>query len=160
MKNAASKILGAALVVCALLVVPALVATGHLSAVTAFQLSAGLGLVGTVTVTYRFPVSGTTPPTAIQASVQNVVTAIINWAEADTIGTVTHNFGLQSGTYPGNLTQLFPEIIWYLQSGQTVMPAITFVLTDGNTITFGKQSAVGTGGSVVVIIRRPATPGM
>ena len=107
-----------------------------------------------VTVTYAYPVAGTTGPTAAQAGA-GVVTAVINWAESDTTGLITHNFGLQTQTFPGNTGQLFPEIIWYLQSGQTVMPAVTFSLTSGNVITFGKQSAVGSGGSMVVIITRP-----
>ena len=119
---------------------------------------AGLAVIaGTVTVTYAYPVAGTTAPTATQASTQPTVTATINWAEADTTGLITHNFGLQTQTYTPNTGQLFPEIIWYCVAGQTVAPAVTFALTSGNVITFGKTSAVGTGGTIVVIVRRPNT---
>lgn len=112
-----------------------------------------------VTVTYKYPVAGTTPPTAIQASQVPTVTGIIEWADADTTGLFTHNFGLQTQTFTPNVGQFFPEIISYASAAGTAVANAQFVLTNGNVITFGKTSAAGTGGTLVVIVRRPYSAG-
>ncbi len=153
------KYFGAALIACAVLVLPALVFAGRVSVLDAFNVAVWFGLAGAVTVTYKYPVSSTTPPTATQSSQVQAVTATINWLEADTTGTITHNFGLQTATFPGNTGQLFPEIIFYPTAGQTVAADYRFVLTDGNVITFHKTAGNGTGGTVHVIVRRPHSVG-
>lgn len=159
--------LGVALVALALIALPALAVTSQNSEVPGgshalgWIISLGLsaGLVGVVT--YAFPVGGATAPTQIQSSQIPVVTGTIVFADADTSLLFTHNFGLSTGL-PGAFTggqpgllSLFPEIGWYQSGVTTVAPVFSFTLTSGNAITFSKTSLLGTGGTIIVAVRRP-----
>jgi hypothetical protein len=165
MKFNAMKFFGAALLALALVLVPALVDPQHM--VWALTAASMLGLAGAVTVTYKFPVSGTTPPTAIQSSRIPTVTGLINWLESDTTGLFTHNFGISTGLgFAGlqpSLLSFFPEVIItpVLNSG-TVYPniQIDYTTSDGNQLVFFKGSIAGTGGTVLLTVRKPHSIGM
>lgn len=171
MNHNATKYFGAALLALALLVVPALAATSadthQGSHMPAWVLVIGAaGLAGAVTVTYKYPVSGTTPPTAIQSSQFTKVTGIINWLESDTLGFITHNFNVATaagfaGIQP-SIASFFPECVITpsLNSG-TVFPniQIDYTTATGNQLPFFKGSTAGTGGTVVFTVHKPNSLG-
>lgn len=156
------KVLGAALLALALL--PAAVLVFHIQLVPAL-LMLGTGIAGTVTVTYAsFQdgsglhggfTGGTTAPTQAQSATVNAVVAQVSMADTDTTATVTHNFGLTAA----QAAALQPYITHYIQSlgSNTTAPVFTFALTNTNVITVNKVSNTGTGGTLVVIVRRPQT---
>jgi hypothetical protein len=119
------------------------------------------GIAGTVTVTYAYPVAGTTPPTLIQSSQVNVVTASVNFADGDTTAPVTHNLAVGTAApNPLNTAGLFPEVSVYWSTAGMAFPALAVALTSGNVITLSKgNTAAGSGGTAVVVIRRPGSPG-
>lgn len=112
-------------------------------------------LVGVVTVTYKYPVSGLVAPTAQQVRVLSMVTATLNWGDTDTSATITHNFGLSSA----ELADLFPVPVVYAiaLNGSPSAPAPFVNLTDGNTITITKSSVTNSGGTFNVVVFRPHT---
>ncbi len=164
----AFKFLGVALVALALMTLPALAVTSHsLTAVQSMNLLMGVGLIGAVTLTWKFPISGTVPPTAAQASQVPTQTAVVNWLESDTTFLFTHNMNI--ATAPGfagiqpSLASLFPEVIItpMLNSG-TVVPNIQvdYSTSTGNVLVFFKGSIAGTGGTLAVTVRRPHSVGL
>lgn len=119
-------------------------------------------------VTYVFPVSGTTPPSAVKMNQpggsNTLVIAQVNMLDADTLVALIHNFGLSSapGSTNAGISEqaaLFPVLSWYFDIvGETNLPYITFVPTPGNvanSINVGKQ--VGGGFTAVVQLLRPHT---
>lgn len=162
MKNG-RKYFGAALIALAVLAVPALAA--HINIGTVMLLSMSLGLVGAVTVTYKFPVSSTTTaPTAVQSSQTQVVTGTVNWLESDTIARFTHNLGIATavgfaGSKP-TIAQGFPDVHVLPVGADTVAPVMSFVFTDGNVVTINKGSIAGTGGTLLVAVYRPQSIGV
>jgi len=167
----AIKFLGVALVALALIALPALAVTSSQEAQhhggSLITWALGIGLVGAVTVTYKFPVSGTTPPTAIQASQVPTITGLVTWLESDTTGLFTHNFGLATttgaaGSQP-SLASFFPEVIItpILNSG-TVFPnvQIDYASSTGNQLVFAKGSIAGTGGTLLFTVRKPHSIGL
>lgn len=124
---------------------------------------AGAGIAGTVTVTYKWPVSSTTAPTGAQAAKTMVVVAEVNWADSDTTSLVTHNFGL--GTVVTNqfptTGQYMPEVILTPVSASTApFSSQTIAWTNSVAITIGKGSIVGSGGTFVIYMRLPHSIGM
>jgi hypothetical protein len=113
---------------------------------------AAAGLLGTVgTPTYAYPVSGTTAPTAAQAALVNVQTVQVNFADADTTGTITHNWAFSAAA----LARLEPLVQIYQNAGGTPSPLLIVTLAT-NTVVLTKQStAAGSGGTVTVILQRP-----
>ncbi len=119
-----------------------------------------IGESGAVVVTYAYPGSGTVPATAQQASQVQAQTLQISFADADTTGLVTHNFGLQTATFTPNTGQFFPEVLLTPGVVGTAFPALGVVWTSGNVITIAKgNTATGSGGTYVVTIRRPHSMG-
>lgn len=110
------------------------------------------------TITYDNPVSGTTPPTAVRMLPLSRVTAIVNFADADTTALVTHNMNIPLVSVPTQHGQNFgnPWVTMRLStsSAGTVMPVISF--TRGtNTLTLTKLATVaGSNCSVEVSIER------
>ncbi len=183
----AFKFLGVALVALALMTLPALAVSPSSSSSQQFALSShqtgipfrepgtfhllslalAVGLIGTVTVTYKFPISGTVAPTAAQASQVPTITAVVNWLESDTTFLFTHNLNI--ATAPGfagiqpSLASLFPEVIIapMLNSG-TVYPnvQVDYSTSTGNVLVFFKGSIAGTGGTLAVTVRRPHSIGL
>lgn len=131
-------------------------------------LSSLMGLAGAVTVTYPYPLAGTTTvPTANQASQTNMIVAQVVWADADTLALVTHNFGLLTVDFlsPNNGGTVFTPTTGQLFPKVTVTPlaqaaAISFFIPPtvslaSNTITLGKGSVTGSGSTLAVYIERP-----
>ncbi len=122
-----------------------------------------LGIAGTVTLTYKYPVGTTVPPTAIQASQVQVVIGEVNWADSDTTTLFTHNFGIATapgfaGILPG-LISFFPEVMIVNSGVSTVAAAISVAWTNGTTLTLGKGSILGTAGTIIVYVRKPHSIG-
>ncbi len=122
-----------------------------------------LAVAGTVTLTYKYPVGTTVPPTAIQASQVQVVVGEVNWADSDTTTLFTHNFGIATapgfaGILPG-LISFFPEVMIVNSGVSTVAAAISVAWTNGTTLTLGKGSIVGTAGTIIVYVRKPHSIG-
>lgn len=102
------------------------------------------------TITYAYPVSGTTPPTLAQTS--NLVNAQVVWADADTTATITHNFNLSATS----VAQLRPTVIFNLDPSSTGTASATITVTKGQTVvTLTKSTAAGSGGTLNVAILRP-----
>lgn len=139
--------------------------TPHQAALAILSL---VGLAGAVTVTYPYPLAGTTAaPTAVQAASTNMIVAQVVWADADTLALVTHNFGLLTvdflspnlgGTVNTPTTgQLFPKVtVTPLVQGAAISFYIPPTVTLGqNTVTIGKGSVTGSGSTLAVYIERP-----
>lgn len=112
-----------------------------------------MGLGAAVVVTYTYPVTGVTPPTAAQAFRENAVTATIAWLDADTTAPIIHN-------WKNNATdraQQFPVPIVNVDTQGTAVPQISIVNTDSSTMTINKVAGAGTGGTVDVVLLRPHT---
>lgn len=116
--------------------------------------------LGTVTQTYIYPGSGTVPATGAQASAVYVQVAQVNFVDADTTATVTHNWGIgTTGAFP-NTGIFMPEVILTWSSAGTAFPALAVAWTNGNTITLAKgNTSTGSGGTVVVTMRKPHSTG-
>ena len=105
------------------------------------------------TITYTYPVAGTTAPTLAQALLCNMVVATVNWSDSEITARLTHNWGLSS-TQAGNLWPV--TIIDYLAGSTTTLPqAITVTYTNTNVITLTKSTVVGGQGTLVVTLLRP-----
>lgn len=114
--------------------------------------STAAGLFGTVVVTYKHAVSGTTPPTAIQASKVSALTALVSAADADTTFTITHNWNLTAA----QLAALQPWISWVYDTGGTGNTILAFSCAT-NSITVTKGNGAGSGGTYRVTVLRPNT---
>lgn len=158
---------GALLVlVLALALFPAAVMMAHHPAVF---LGLGLALGGLVTVTYpSFQTGagfgggytgGTSGPTQAQAYTQQAMAVQVSFADADTVASITHNFNVSAA----QLAALQPYIQWYCQALTTpatgTYAVLTFALTSANVITVNKTSNVGTGGTYVIVVRKPWSAG-
>lgn len=120
-----------------------------------------MGEAGVVVVTYAFPVSGVTAPTAVQASQVPTQTAQVFFADTDTQAVVTHNWGLPA-SFPGFL---FPECIMTKSLGggsdSSFATGFTFGLTNTNSITINKLSiGTGSGGTYNLVLRKPHSVGL
>lgn len=120
----------------------------------------------TATVTYGYPVPAgttqfiTTPPTTALAAQVNRVTALIQWIDADTIATVTHNFQVNTTfTFPFPNAALYqPDVVLNYISFVTGAPAALYIgsfLT--NTIVVQKTNVASTAGTVLVVMHRPGS---
>jgi hypothetical protein len=151
--------IGAVLIALALCALPA-AAFSHSILLTL----TGLSLVAGVTVTYasfqdgsgphQAFTGGTTAPTITQSQTVQAVVVTINMADADTTAVITHN--MQNSA--AQLAALQPYIQWYLSAmvaGATAAPLLTFALTSGNVVTVTKAAASSSGGTFIVIVRRP-----
>lgn len=154
-----TKYFGAALIVLAVLAVPALAA--HVDMGLLLTGALAFGVMGT-TVTYLYPVANTTTaPTAIQSSQAPTVVAQVVFVDADTTAAITHNFGIATaagfaGIQP-NIGQGFPEVIPSWIATSTVVATIGYTNTSGNVVTLTKASLLGTAGTLFVTIRKPHT---
>ena len=117
-------------------------------------LALGMGVMGAVTVTYKHPVSGTTPPTILQAMNCNTVTALVNLLDADTVITITHNWQISAA----RLAKLFPIVeqpVANSDSTNTIQPIFLVALTSSSVVTINKPTTVGTQGTYRVTLLRP-----
>jgi hypothetical protein len=112
-----------------------------------------------VTITYQYPVAGTTAPTAAQMLNKNTVRAtVIATADADTTATVIHNMGLTAA----QLAAGQPEIILtqILSQALTALSAWVVSAQAANSITLTKLTSTGSGNAspqLEVVIHRPHT---
>jgi hypothetical protein len=126
---------------------------------------------GTVTVTYSSFAAdnpspqvgpaftgGTTPPTAIQSSNVNRVNALVSFTDTDTTITFTHNMGL---TAAGAAAQEPDLVVWdtALGSSTTTPSGITWNVANTNVVVGTKANTAGSGRTISITARRPATPG-
>lgn len=119
-------------------------------------------IAGAVTVTYEYPVSGTTAPTATLMQNHNEVNALVSAADADTVITITHNWGLPSKDpegFPDGPAGLFPIVVINIRSDATttVEPIFQVSLTNTNAVVINKPTTVGTQGTYIVQILRPTS---
>jgi len=95
-----------------------------------------------VTVTYTYPVAGTTPPVAAQAANENAIVGTVTATlDADTTAVITHNWGLSAAQLAAG--QPFVRLVgtgateilsgWYVSAVAT------------NTVTLTKATTAGSG---------------
>lgn len=106
-----------------------------------------------VTVTYEYPVAGTTAPTAAQ--VASLVSAnVIATADADTTAVITHNLGLSAA----ELSAGFPlvDVTPLLAAAYTSQWAVTGAMANAVTLTKGTGAGSGNAAAQIrVQISRP-----
>lgn len=115
-----------------------------------------------LTVTYKYPVSGTVVPTVALMRNHNEVNALVNALDADTVVTITHNWGLpakDAGGFPNGPAGLFPIVIINTEtdSTNTLQPNWTVNLANTNAVVITKPTTVGTQGTYIVQILRPTS---
>jgi hypothetical protein len=106
------------------------------------------------TITYAYPVAGTTPPTLAQALLCNMVTATVFWSDSEVTALLTHNWGLTAA----QSANLWPVVIIEYDTGSlTTLPqAITVNLSSStNVVTLNKSTVVGGNGTLLVTLLRP-----
>lgn len=107
------------------------------------------------TVNYKWPVSGTTAPTALQASQVSTINAQVVLADADTVAVVTHNWNLSAA----DLAAYFPIVSSFVEgsgTGGAILATILTTLTNSVAVTISKVStAAGTAQTLVVSLSRP-----
>ena len=130
----------------------------------------GLSVAGTVTVTYssfaadnptpQFGTAytgGTTPPNALQSSQVNRINALASFTDSDTTITLTHNWAESAAAQAAHE----PDIIVVdtaLGSSTTTPSGITWAWST-NTVVGTKANTAGSGRTIGVTLRLPATPG-
>jgi hypothetical protein len=144
----------------ALIAILVLAASGHFDFKSVTTLAF---LVGTAVVSYTWPLVGTTPGTTVPpttASLLNFdsVRGTINFGDADTTATFTHNFGLSTT----QLAELFPDVAFYpavITTPAETAPTLITVALGTNALTFTKGAGTDTGGVWNVRVLRPHTIG-
>ena len=119
------------------------------------------------TVTYTYPVAGTTPPTRTRASQVPSVTGYIDWDAGDTLGALfTHNLGLATApSFSGKLpavSQGFPSVILVASASDTEQGSTALVgsdVVDGNVIRV-TRSVISPGWRLFVTVRAPHSMGL
>jgi hypothetical protein len=112
----------------------------------------GTLIVGVNTVTYEYPVTGVTAPTAKQNSTHQQMSAVITGDGAATTFTITHNWGLTAAQNTNGFPQVEYEQL--LAAGYTAAPLITS--KNPNTVVFSCTAFTGAGLRVRLI--RPWSP--
>jgi hypothetical protein len=116
----------------------------------------GLGFaLGTVTVTYQYPVAGVTAPTTAQGLKSNTCRGTIaKSADGDTTATITHNMGISTAALA--LGQPEVTLTGLLVQATLSLPFITY--TSGNVVTVTMQTTATSGTAnpqIQFFIRRP-----
>lgn len=99
------------------------------------------------TITYKNPVSGTVPPTAVQMLPLSRVTALVAFGDADTTATITHNMNIplvSTSTQHGQ--DKYSPVVWKdfdVSSAGTLVPPIS--ITRGTNIVTLTKLATTTG---------------
>jgi hypothetical protein len=113
----------------------------------------GLGMIGS-TVTYCDPVAGATAPTQAQASAAQSVTATVNFSDADTTATITHNWSLTTA----QLAKLRPWVTVLVMGNMAVYPGLTWALSTNTAVVTKASTATNSGGTINVVMQRPWSP--
>jgi hypothetical protein len=119
-------------------------------------------LAGAVVVNYKYPVASTVAPTSAVMQAHNELNAQVTALDADTVITITHNWGLPSKDgqgFPDGPAGLFPAVIINLDTSttSTVAPIFTVNLANTNAVVINKPTTVGTQGTYNVVILRPTS---
>jgi hypothetical protein len=119
-------------------------------------------LAGAVVVNYKYPVSTTVAPTSLVMQAHNELNAQVTALDADTVITITHNWGLPSKDgqgFPDGPAGLFPAVIINLDvsTTSTIEPIFTVNLANTNAVVINKPTTVGTQGTYNVVILRPTS---
>jgi len=150
MKSKTKVVLGLAALVFGVALCVAFLAPG--AGLSARVLAGGSLLLFGITVTYAYPVSGVTAPTAQQTNRKNLVTAVVIIGDSDTTTVVTHNWGLSTA----ELADRFPIIVWnYVTPGTA--PLLLSFSRAANVVTLVKPSGAGTGATFEISLLRPHT---
>lgn len=119
--------------------------------------ASGFMLFGAVTVTYKNVGSGTTPPTAIQATrVNSVVATIAASADADAAAVITHNLNLSAA----DIAAGWPTVLFEPLSVQFQTSNWSVASHDPNYLGLVKNNAAGGGAAAAqlkVTVARPHT---
>ena len=110
-----------------------------------------VGILGS-TVTYADP--STSAPTQAQASAAQSVTATVNFSDADTTATITHNWSLTTA----QLAKLRPWVNVLVMGGMSVYPGLTWALATNTIVVTKASTATNSGGTINVVIQRPWSP--
>jgi hypothetical protein len=108
------------------------------------------------TINYRWPISGTTAPTAAQVVDQSAVEAQYVMVDSDVVATIVHNMALTTA----QLASGFPFVHNRLTSAPTTtvyVAPFTVDVIDGNTVTVNKNAQTGSACTGEVVILRPNT---
>jgi hypothetical protein len=104
-----------------------------------------------------FTGGGTTPPSALQSAQVNRVNALVAFTDSDVTITVTHNWGLSAAAAAANE----PDIVVYdvaLGSSNTQQSNIVWSVSNTNQVVGTKTNIAGSGRTICVTLRRPASP--
>lgn len=107
------------------------------------------------TINYRYPVSGSTAPTAAQVVNNSLVTAQYVMVDSDVVATIVHNMALSAT----QLANGFPVLSNRLTSAPTtsIVDLFTVDILDSNTVTVNKTAATGSACTGEIAIFRPNT---
>lgn len=107
------------------------------------------------TINYRYPVAGSTAPTAAQVADLSMVTAQFVMLDSDVVATITHNMAISTT----NLANGFPIADMRLTSAPTttIVDRFSVDVIDANTVTVNKTAAVGSACTGEVVVFRPNT---
>ncbi len=107
----------------------------------------------TCTVTYVWPVAGSTPPTAAQARQHNSVVVDVAFIAADQACVITHNMQLPNATGLNGI----PKISYVFTAAGVVSFTPFFAFTSATTITVDKNlTTANSTGTARIVIERPA----
>ena len=104
------------------------------------------------TVTYVWPVAGSTAPTAAQAARHNSVVADVAFIDGDTSCVITHNMQLPNATGVNGI----PKVTWFPTALGSAAGMPFFAFTSATTMTIAKNGTTNTNMTVRVHIERPA----
>lgn len=106
-------------------------------------------------VIYKYPVTGTVPPTILEALGVNTQVIEVGFADADTTASITHNWRMSAA----DLAFFFPTISMYLElsgTGGPILATVIATLTDSVSVTLTKPGvAAGSAQTLVVVLQRP-----
>lgn len=125
---------------------------------TALLIFTSLGQAA-VTVTYSWPVAGTTAPTLAQSSSKSTVVAtVIASADGDTTATITHNLNISAA----DLARGFPTVTVtpLISQALTALSAWAVTSVTATTVVLTKLTSTGSGNAspqIRVTVTRPAS---
>jgi hypothetical protein len=106
---------------------------------------------GASTVTYQNPVAGAIAPTAAQALLSNLITASVQFSDADTTATITHNLGLTTA----QLNAGFPICTFNFSTAGTLAVNYSVTLAANTAIIAKASTSTGSGSTLEVSVMRP-----
>ncbi len=147
------------------------IATHH-GGILEWILGLGLAMGGAVVVTYSgfgvdaptpqigtlFAGGGTVPPSAAQSATVNRINALVGFTDADTSITVTHNWNLSAAAQTANEPDIIIHDTALGTGAASTQSGLTWAVST-NTVVGTKSSIAGSGRTICITLRLPATPG-